>query len=103
VSKPTEHDLARIVSINEREKYDMSLYSIPIFASVPEELLEFVLDPVFLAGEITLEAVQARAGLGGRGGGGQLNFSVLHGDVVIMIHASGLSPEQVWEMLRAVI
>ena len=102
ISKPTAHDLERIVYASEREKYDMSLYSIPLADSVPAELTEYVFNPVFLAEELTLDIIQARAGLGGRRGdaaGGHMLFSVFYGDVVIEISINGLSPEQVWEML----
>ena len=99
IAEPTGHDLARIVSVNDREKFDLSLYPIPWMDSVPQELFEYVMNPVFLADELTLEAVQAREMADGRGGGSRINFSVLYGDVVINIDVGGLSPEQVWEML----
>ena len=99
VSKPTEHDLARIVSVDDREKFDLSLYPIPWMDSVPQELMDFVTNPVFLSDELTLEAVQARVLLDGRRDGAQMNFSVLYDDVIINLDVSGMTPEQVWEML----
>ncbi|MCL2604446.1 MAG: hypothetical protein FWD90_08200 [Defluviitaleaceae bacterium] len=100
VSKATSDDFKRIVSPAEHEKYDMSLYSIPLFDSVPEELREYVHGPVFRAEEITLEVVQARV-LQGRQGrdGGQMYFSVLFDGIIININAIGVSPEQIWDML----
>ena len=103
ISKPTEHDFSRLVSINDREKYDMSLYSIPFADSVPYELLAYVQDPVFLSEELTLAAIQARvldgASRQGDIGGVSFNFSILFDDVVVSISVRGVSPEQVWEMI----
>ena len=101
VSKTTDDDRARVVSVNESEKYDMSLYSIPLFESVPEELREFVHNPVFLAEEITLETIRARV-LQGRGNTQISSFSVVYSEVVINIYANGVSPEQIWEMLTEI-
>ena len=107
ISKPTEHDMDRVVSVDDREKFDLSLYPIPWMDSVPRELIEFVTNPVFLSNELTLEAVQARVMQSDRGRGDaqslQINFGVLHNDVVITIFVNGLSPEQVWDMLSDVI
>jgi len=99
IATPTEHDIARVVSINNPEKFDMSLYSIPLMLSVPEHLREFVMNPVFLAEEITLEAVKARAELDQRSDGWRMNFSVLYDDIVITLNISGMSPQDVWAML----
>jgi len=96
VSRPSAHDLAHVVSIYEREKFDLSLYSIPFAESVPQEYSQFVMNPVFLAEELTLDAVQARQ-LYSRGSS-HMNFSVLFDDIVVNISATGISAEQVWEM-----
>jgi hypothetical protein len=100
ISKTTEHDLARIVFADEREKYEMAQYPIPWADSVPEELREVVLNPVFRAEELTLEIIQARAYSAGRRGSDavSMQFSVLYGDVVVEVSAGGLTPEEVWEM-----
>jgi len=29
----------------------------------------------------------------------RMNFSVLYGDVIVTVHTSGITPEQLWEML----
>jgi len=127
ISTPTAHDLTNIVSVNDREKFDMSLYAIPIFDTRPEELerpfLQFSLyhfdtvpedirhlffNPVFRAEELTFEIVQARATrvsvVAGfpfieRNDTYQFFFSVLYDDVLIQINTVGLSPQQVWDML----
>ena len=101
ISAPSEHD--HIVSVYDREKFDLSLYTIPWAASVPEELFQYVMNPVFLAEELTLEIVKTRVVQGrgmtpGSAPSIQINFGILFDDAVVSIDASGLSPEQVWEM-----
>ena len=98
----TDYHRGLIVSSGDRDKYDMSLYSIPLFDSVPSELREVVNNPVFLAEELTLDMVQARAfWVDERGdvSGWRMNFGVLYGDAVLTVSGRGVSPEQVWELL----
>ena len=100
ISKATEYDFGRIVSVDEREKYDMSLYPIPWAESVPSELREYVLYPIFWAEDLTFDIVMARAIYDqGNTPGWQMCFDVLYGDVVISVDIIGMSPEEVWEML----
>jgi len=101
ITKVTELDLARIVSVDEREKYDMSLYSIPLADTVPRELWDFVFDPIFLAEDMSIDVIRARAFSAGRRDdpGYSINFRVLYGDILVNINANGLSPEQIWDML----
>jgi len=102
VANATEHDLAVVVDVNDRAMFDLSLYAVPWFETVPHELLPYVMNPVFLAREVTLDAVQARA-VEGRGGGVQMNFSVLFGNVVVTINANGLQAQDVWGMVQSVL
>ena len=102
ISAAAGHHLERVVSVNDREKFDLALYPIPWMDSVPPELRDVVANPVFRADEITLDAVRARVLMDGRGGGSRINFSVLYGDVVISIDVGGISPEQLWEMLPGI-
>jgi len=104
VSTPTDHDHQRIVSADDRERYDLSLYTIPWMDSVPRELMQYVMNPVFLAEELTLEIVKARAVQGrarspGDASSLEINFSVLFDSAVVSLNISGASPEQVWEMI----
>jgi len=108
VSKPTDFHLDHIVLASEREKFDMSLYSIPLFDSIPEELWQYVQNPVFHADEITLDIVRARLYSVSRDRGGTpdwriMNFSVLYDDVVVSVSAGGVTPEQVWEMIDGLV
>ena len=106
VSRPTEFDLLRVVSTDAPEKFDLSLYPIPWADSVPNELFQYVMNPVFLAEELTLDVVNTRLVLT-RGCGdsvsGQMNFSVLSGDILICVDVSGMSPEQVYAMIISVL
>jgi|GEM_PF-1588234 len=104
VTEPHEFDRERIVSVNDRHKFDVSLYSIPWMDSVPSEIIDYLRSPVFFAEEMSLEIVQARAQWGEAGHGESagwhiMSFGVLYGDVLIRISANGVSPEQVWAML----
>jgi len=100
VSLAEAHDLANVVSINEPQKFDLSLYSVPLADTVPDEYMQFVTNPVFLAEELTFEAVQSR-NLYGRGSS-RLNFGVLFGDIAINISVMDVSPEQVWDMILSI-
>ena len=101
IARLREHDLDRIVSIDEREKFDLSLYPIPWMDSVPDELIQVVSNPIFRAEEITLEAVQARVLEDSRRGGmgAWISFGVLFDDVVVTVTTTGVSPEDIWAML----
>ena len=102
IFKPTEYDLARVVSVNEREKYDLSLYPIPRYESVPREYREYVNNPVFRAEELSFDVIQSRAYYVdndiGDTPGWRMEFSVLYGDVVVSVRLKGVSPEHAWEM-----
>jgi len=106
VGTPLESDLWNIVSANDREKFDVSLYSIPWFDSVPAEFRYYFQSPVFLADEFTLDVIIARTMLGGSGRSGAAprpettQFGVLFGDVLVEVSMTGVSPEEVWEMFQ---
>ncbi|MDR0272933.1 MAG: hypothetical protein LBI27_06415 [Clostridiales bacterium] len=107
VSKATDYDLERIASPDERVKYDMELYPIPWADSVPTELRDYVLNPVFRAEDLTLDIIQARAYWVDTDRsdtpGWRMRFSVLYGDAVVEVNVKGASPEQVWEMFNRMI
>ncbi len=91
-----------VVSPDEKEKYDMSLYSVPFADSVPEELREVVSSPVFLIDELTLQMVEARAYSVQDAGDTpevRMSFSVIYGDTVVSINSKGISAEDVYDIL----
>ena len=102
VAYATEHDLSLVVDVNDPAKFDLSLYTIPWFESVPEELIQYVMNPVFPARDITPEVVQARV-IESRTGSVQMNFGVLFDDIIVTINSSGLSPEEVFTIIQEVL
>lgn len=106
IRRVTQEDRARVVSLEEREHYDLSLYPIPRADSVPESLRTVVDDPIFVASDLTLEAVRARAERvteSGDSPGWRMSFGVLFDDEVLAhVTAKGVTPEQLYDMLCAV-
>lgn len=106
VSAYRESDAACITRVTEKENYDLSLYPIPRAESVPEELREIVDSPIFLAEELTLEAVYARAYKiddAGDSSDWRMSFGVKYKDVVIRVSAKGVEPEWVYEQLTETV
>ena len=110
IATPTEHDLRHVVSVNDRQKFDVSLYPIPWMDSVPREYFSYFQSPVFLANEISIETVQARTRwidanqrMGDAAEWQTDQFAVLFENVIVQISANGLSAEQMWEMIQVII
>ena len=107
VAKVTDYDLDHIVTASELEKYDLSLYPIPLVRSVPVELWEHVNNPVFPSEELTLNVIKKRASYvnADRGDtpGWRMDFSVLYGDVIVRVNIKGALPEQVWGMFAGLM
>ncbi|MDR1042582.1 MAG: hypothetical protein LBL54_01605 [Clostridiales Family XIII bacterium] len=107
ITETVERDSERVVHPNEGEKYDMSLYPIPLSESVPRELWATVTNPIFLSGELTLDVVKARAYKSGERNEGDLwkiAFNVLYDDTdtLVKITVKGISPEQLWRMIQTI-
>lgn len=102
VSYLDDYAAGHITSVEDRENYDLSLYSFPLGESVPAALRSIVDNPVFLMEELTLDTVCARAYRVNEAGdtdGWRMTFSVLYGDVVVRVSVKGASPEWVFEQL----
>lgn len=102
VTPYTEADALRLTDINEKENYDLSLYPIPRADSVPDALRQIVDDPIFVAEELTLEAVYCRAykiSDAGDTDGWRMRFSVRYGDVIVSVNAKGVEPEWLYQQL----
>lgn len=98
----SDQDASRLTGNGDTENYDLSLYPIPRADSVPEELREIVNDPIFIAEDLTLGAVYARAwqsGDSGDGSGLRMNFSIKHGDVIVQVSTKGVEPEWLYQQL----
>lgn len=105
VAPIAEEDRIRITSVTDTEHYDLSLYPIPRAESVPEELREIVDNPIFRIGELTLDAVRARAYRihdAGDTDGWRMDFSVLYGDILVKVRTKGVDPEWLYGQLKSV-
>lgn len=106
VSRITDADRSRITAASDTENYDLTLYPIPRADSVPEELREIVDNPIFLAEDVTLEVVKARAyriNDAGDTDGWRMHFSVLYGDILVEVRTKGVDPEWLYEQLISLI
>lgn len=102
----TEQDANRVTHVDDTENYDLSLYPIPRAQSVPDELRDIVNDPIFIAEELTLDAVYARAYKSGESGdsnGWRMTFSVKYDDIIVRISSKGVEPEWVYEQLMELL
>lgn len=102
VSHYSEQDANRLTGVDETENYDLSMYPIPRARSVPDNLREIVNDPIFIAEELTLDAVYARAYKSsdiGDSNGYRMTFSVKYDDVIVRISSKGVEPEWVYQQL----
>ncbi|MBR6312064.1 MAG: hypothetical protein IKR51_03720 [Oscillospiraceae bacterium] len=100
-SPVTDEALTRVVSPDEREKYDVSLYPIPWATSVPREDWMTFQDPVFRIGDLTRELVEARAHASDDGPV-LTHFSVLYDtDVLVRVVSKGVEPEWLYETLKS--
>lgn len=97
-------DAQRLTPVEDKENYDLSLYPIPRADSVPEDKRQIVDNPIFDLGELTSEAVWARAYKvhdAGDTDGWRVRFSVKAGDVVIEISSKGVNPDWLYAQLDA--
>lgn len=102
VHKAAEEDLKRLTSPGQTERYDMSLYPIPLADSVPQELMAVVDCPVFRAEELTKEVLERRAYTlndEGEGRATHMRFAVLCGDTVVEYTVNGADAAQVLQMV----
>ncbi len=89
-----------LVSPDQPETYDLSLYPIPWCDSVPEKYRETVDRPAFKAEDMSLAIVEAR-GREHDTGGMTYSFDVLHTDgTVVSYRCDGLTAAQVWAMVE---
>lgn len=100
-SPVTDEALTRVVSPDERERYDVSLYPVPWFSSVPEAFRMTFENPVFRIGDLTRELVEARAHASDDGPV-LTHFSVLYDtDVLVRVVSKGVDPGWLYEALKS--
>ena len=89
-----------LVSPDQPEAHDLSLYPIPWCDSVPEKYRETVDRPAFKAEDMSLDIVEAR-GREHDTGGMTYSFDVLHPDgTLVSYRCDGLTARQVWAMVE---
>ena len=104
VSPNNEESISRIVSPEEINLYDISLYSIPWAESIPSDIRQIVENPVFNIEDLTLDMIKMRGYIRNEVGDPSSNslnlrFSVLYDDIIIEIRSEGLSAEYLYEQL----
>lgn len=101
VSRLEENDKQRLTAVEDIENYDLGLYPTPRGETVPRELWQIVDDPIFRAGELTLQTVEKRLWKDDEGKE-RMMFSVLYGDRLVSISAEGVTAGQIYDMLTAI-
>ena len=99
-----EDSTSRIVSPEQTELYDMSLYPIPWAESMPNDTRQIIQNPVFRIEDLTLDMIKMRGYTFNEVGvpsGDSLNlrFSVLYGDIVVEIKSEDLSASYLYDKL----
>lgn len=100
-SRFTENEEDRLVSVSEKEIYDISLYPPPRADTVPREIEMLVRNPIFRIEELTLEAVRLRYDEGEIDGNpyNDMVFGVLYGDILVEVSTVNMEPEWLYEQL----
>lgn len=100
---PEDGILSQTVDVGNPEEYDLRLYSIPWYYSVPEEYRESVSFPVFRAQDMSLAVVEAR-GNEKDTGGLAFHFGVLYPNgITVEYRCDGLTAQDVWNMVETAI
>ena len=96
----TEEAEKRIVSPEERERYDWTRYPVPWSAYAAQENWATVENPVFCIGDLTPEILSARVHTGDEGQS-MFRFGVLYeSGILVEVNARGVSAEWVYETLK---
>ena len=106
VKQSDEESGSRIVSPEQTELYDMSLYPIPWADSMPKATRQIIEDPVFKIEDLTLDMIKMRGYTRGESGDPSGNslcmrLSVLYDETVVEISSEGLSAEYLFHALIA--
>ncbi len=93
----------RLVDVSKPETYDVHLYEIPYADSVPDEVRESFLYPIFKESDFTLEVVEARMKSVADAGDTDTprgSFAVLYDSGVLVSFRVQGETEAIWEMLQ---
>lgn len=104
ISNLKEEDKKRIISVNDTELYDMSLYPIPWADSMPRDKAYIIENPIFIVEELTLNAIKMREYTRndiGDTNNVSIRFSVLYHNVVVEVSTEGVSSEYLFKELTS--
>lgn len=107
ISKLKEQDKDRVVSVQEKELYDMSLYPIPWADSMPRDTREIIENPIFKIEDLTIDILKMREYIRGETNDPSRNcvnmrFSVLYDGILIEISTEGVSSEYLFDELSKI-
>ncbi len=107
ISKLKEQDKDRIVSAQDKELYDMSLYPIPWGDSMPKDTREIIENPIFKIEDLTIDILKMRGYIRGEtndpsGNSVNMRFSVLYDGILIEVSTEGISSEYLFDELSKI-
>lgn len=107
ISKLKEQDRDRIVSVQDKELYDMSLYPIPWADSMPRDTNEIIENPIFKIEDLTIDILKMRGYIRGEtndpsGNSVNMRFSVLYDGILIEVSTEGVSSEYLFDELSKI-
>lgn len=107
ISKLKEQDKVRIISVQDTDLYDMSLYPIPWADSMPSDTREIIENPIFKIEDLTVDILKMRGYFRGEandpsGNSVNMRFSVLYQDILIELSTEGVNPEYLFDELSQI-
>lgn len=101
-----EEDRASLVQVENPDAYNITKYTIPLADSVPDELYDTMYYPVFLAEELTPQALELRKLRTSESGEEErekisMNFAVQCGDLVVEYNLKGRDPQGIFESVTS--
>lgn len=107
ISKLKKQDKDRIVSVQDKELYDISLYPIPWADSMPRDTREIIENPIFKIEDLTIDILKMRGYIHGEtnepsGNSVNMRFSVLYDGILIDVSTEGVSSEYLFDELSKI-
>lgn len=99
-SYPADYLQTFQVDVENPASYDLRLYEIPWCDIVPEEYLQTISNPVFLAEDVTWEVMQAREQQNTDSGTSRFQFEILYPDGVSVRYMANITAEELWAIVE---
>lgn len=96
ISKLREEDKNRIISIEDVNLYDMTLYPSPWSETMPSDKREIIENPIFRSEDLSLYVIKKR----GYSNNMSMRFSVLYNDVLVEVMTEGIDYEYLYNQLK---